>query len=373
MVMEGGLASLSAKINNDFGISTLSLGNWRHHSLEDKLLEAANAGFQAIDLFDEDWAEYLRAHGQDATACWEPTEGNLKLARQLGDLVKHLGMYIICTQPLRQIEGAKDPAERNANFERVANRFPFMRAFGTDLALMCSNIRGDAGVTMDFKTIVRELRQLSDMAMDFSRRDGGGMIKIGYEALSWAQRNTWSSTWEIIRAVNRPNVGLIVDSFNWIAVEFADPYNQEGHGLLYPSLEEALDVLCSSIAAFVATVPADKIFFFQIGDAELVDPAILEPHQGPDVPKLLPWSRYHRLFPMEAELGAYLPVELVTAALVAAGYRGPLSLEVFNQSLHSKDPSVPRTHAQRGIKSLHRLTEESKRVPVFWGRIAPAC
>ncbi len=39
------------------------------------------------------------------------------------------------------------------------------------------------------------------MAEEFSKRDGGKMIKNGYEGLSWAQRNTWAGSWEVMRAV----------------------------------------------------------------------------------------------------------------------------------------------------------------------------
>ena len=99
-------------INTEFGIATLSLGSWRHHDLPERLREAAQAGFQWIDLFDEDWAAYLQAHGHDPEQLWEPTEENLRLARELGDLIKDLGMRVACIQPLRKIEGIKDPVER---------------------------------------------------------------------------------------------------------------------------------------------------------------------------------------------------------------------------------------------------------------------
>jgi len=181
-------------------------------------------------------------------------------------------MYIVCTQPLRNIEGAKDSIKRAKMMDLAAQRFPFMHAFDTDLVLLCSNIRTASNVTSDFQTVVRDLQELGDRAAAYARHDGGRMITIGYETLSWAQRNTWASTWEIVRAVNRPNVGLIVDSFNLIADGFADPYAQAGHGIFYSTLDKALDVLCASLASFVATVPADKIFFVQLGDAQLVDP-----------------------------------------------------------------------------------------------------
>lgn len=355
-------------VENEFSIATLSLGNWRHHSLPTRLEEASKAGFKVIDLFDECWAEYLQSRGQDPESLWEPTAANLQIAHELGKLVKSLGMTIACTQPLRKIEGIKDPAKRRQSLDLVAKRFPFMRAFDTDLVFMCSSIEKEPTATLDYKTVARDLAELGQMAESFSRRDGGRMLKNGYEGLSWAQRNTWASSWEVVRAANRHNVGLIIDSFNLLAVEFADPYNPEGHGRIYSTLRESLDVLKMSLASLVATVPGDQIFFVQLGDAELVEPNFLKPK--PEDPPLLPWSRSHRLYPMEANRGGYMPVELVAAAVLATGYQGPLSLEVFTHTLNQPDLSVPSSHANRGYTGLQRLVEAVKRVPRFWGEPA---
>ncbi|PGH11506.1 hypothetical protein AJ79_04881 [Helicocarpus griseus UAMH5409] len=361
---------------NRAAIATVSLGSWKFHSLPDRLRQAADAGFQSIDLMENDWAEYLRSHigNVDDDKIWEPTTENLAIAKKLGDLVKSLNMSICCAQPLRQIEGFTDAKQRMKNLATVVNHFPFLRAFNTDLMFICSNI-GAENSTIELKTVANDLRQIGDMAAAYAKQDGGPMIRIGYEGLSWALRNTWSSTWEVVRAANRPNVGLIVDSFNWLAVEFADPYNKEGHGRIYPTLEESLDVLCSSIASMVASVPAEKIFLLQIADAELVDPGTLNLTrcQNPDAPDLLPWSRNFRVFPMEEELGAYMPVELITAAILAAGYDGPLSMEVFSRSLERPGGDVPKTHALRAFRSFEVIMQAVEMVPKFWGSIAPAC
>lgn len=351
---------------NDLGIATLSLGNWREHRLAPRLEAAAKAGYKWIDLFDECWAAYLEEHGLPGERLWEATPKNLRLARQLGDLVKSMGMRIACTQPLRQIEGVRDPAERRATLDLVAKRFPFMRAFDTDLVFMCANIRTDSGVTSDLKAVARDLAELGDMAAAYTKADGGRMLNIGYEGLSWATRNTWSASWEAVRFANRPNVGLIVDAFNILAVEFADPYSPAGHGRIYPTLEESLEVLTGSLASLATTVPGDRIFFFQCGDAELMNPANFHPPTDPKVPALLPWSRSHRLYPLEQSRGGYMPVELVAAAVLATGYGGPISLEVFNASLNQAGENIPEDHAARGINGLKRLAEAAMALPPFW-------
>ncbi|KAE8154102.1 xylose isomerase-like protein [Aspergillus avenaceus] len=353
-------------VPNEPGIATLSLGTWRHHTLQSRLEAAARAGYKWIDLFDECWAAYLEEHGLPGNSPWEPTADNLSVARKLGELVTSLGMKIACTQPLRQIEGVKDPEERRDRLETVAKRFPFMRAFGTDLVFMCANMRTDEGVTADLKSVARDLAELGDMAKVFAKRDGGPMLRIGYEGLSWARRNTWASTWEVVRMANRENVGLIIDAFNVLAVEFADPYHPAGHGRVHATMEAAVDVLCASMAGLVTSVPGEKIFFFQVGDAERMDPRVFQPPTDQDVPALLPWSRGHRLFPNEQGRGGYMPVLLVAAAVVATGYQGPLSLEVFNNSLNRPDADVPASHALRGMIGLRKLAEEIPRVPAFW-------
>ncbi|PWY91490.1 xylose isomerase-like protein [Aspergillus sclerotioniger CBS 115572] len=353
-------------IPNEFGIATLSLGNAIHHRLQPRLEAAAKAGYRWIDLFDECWAAYLEENGLSGDQLWEATTENLRIARKFGDLVKSLGMRIACTQPLRKIEGIKDPAERRASLDLVAKRFPFMRAFDTDLVFMCANIRTDNGVTSDLRTVARDLAELGDMARAYSDADGGPMLRIGYEGLSWATRNTWASTWEVVRMANRSNVGIIIDVFNMLAVEFADPYNPAGHGRIYPTLEESTDVLCASLASLVASVPGDRIFFFQVGDAELMDPNTFRPPTDPEVPALLPWSRGHRLYPFESQRGGYMPVHLVAAAVVATGYQGPMSLEVFNNSLNVPGQDVAAVHAERGITGLRKLAEAIRQVPAFW-------
>ncbi|KAL2826431.1 xylose isomerase-like protein [Aspergillus cavernicola] len=351
-----------------YGIATLSLGNARYHTLEPRLQAAATAGFKYIDLFDECWASYLSEHGLPNEDPWAPTDANLSVARKLGDLVQSLGMKISCTQPLRSIEGLLDPEERQAAFKKVTSRFPFMRAFKTDLVFMCANTRTDESVTTDLKTVARDLAELADLARTFSEEDGGPVLRIGYEALSWARRNTWSATWEVIRMANRGNVGLILDTFNILAVEFADPFNARGHGRVFDSEREAMDVLRGSMTALVNSVPGEKVFFFQVADAELVDPRFFRRDPDSSIPALLPWSRGHRLFPCETERGGYMPVGVVTAAVLATGYKGPLSLEVFNQSLNVSGKEVPGEHARRGMTGLRKLVEEVEGVEPFWER-----
>ena len=70
-----------------------------------------------------------------------------------------------------------------------------------------------------------------------------------------------------------------------------------------------------------------------------------------------------------------MPVDLTLAAVLATGYQGPISLEVFASSLFSKELDVPRVHAKRGVSGLKRVCDAASRVDPFWttpARDAPA-
>lgn len=61
-----------------------------------------------------------------------------------------------------------------------------------------------------------------------------------------------------------------------------------------------------------------------------------------------------------------MPVELVAAAVLATGYKGPISLEVFNHSLNQPGDHVPDDHAARGMTGLKRLAAAATALPAFW-------
>lgn len=64
------------------------------------------------------------------------------------------------------------------------------------------------------------------------------------------------------------------------------------------------------------------------------------------------WSRNARLFPFEEDMGGYLPImDFVEVVFEDAGFRGWVSMELFSRTMSDSDPGVPRSHAQRGIKS----------------------
>lgn len=108
--------------------------------------------------------------------------------------------------------------------------------------------------------------------------------------------------------------------------------------------------MTENLAKLVATIPADKIFLYQIADAARPPSPI---RSYPTFPSRMAWSRKMRVFPMEPE--GYLPVLEFTRALVDMGFKGIWSLEVFNASLDGVEPDVVESHGKRGIEGLRKL------------------
>jgi len=86
----------------------------------------------------------------------------------------------------------------------------------------------------------------------------------------------------------------------------------------------------------LAGIPGDRIGFLQVADAPLLDMNVLE------------WSRHFRCFPGQGTLD----VAGVVAAVLEAGYRGPLSLEVFSDVVREVDPVVTARDAMRSLVFL---------------------
>ncbi|CAJ0684478.1 bifunctional sugar phosphate isomerase/epimerase/4-hydroxyphenylpyruvate dioxygenase family protein [Ralstonia holmesii] len=216
-----------------------------------------------------------------------------------------LGLAIMLYQPFRDFEAM--PGELLArNLARAERKFDVMAELGVDTVLVCSNVQ-DIAID-DPARAADDLRQMAEAA---ARRG----LRVGYEALAWGRHTrTWRQAWQIVRQADHPALGLILDSFHTL------------------SLGDTLDG--------IHDVPTDKLFFVQFADA---------PKLSMDV---LSWSRHHRNFPGQGDL----PVTDFARDLLAAGYTGPLSLEVFNDEFRS---APARLTALDGMRSLRWLESEA--------------
>ncbi|HEV7826723.1 MAG TPA: TIM barrel protein [Mycobacteriales bacterium] len=260
-------------------IATVSLSG----TLEEKLAAAAAAGFDGVEIFENDLV----------TSPWSPAE----LRRRTEDL----GLAVELYQPFRDFE-AVPPELFARNLRRAERKFDVMEQLGAPMLLVCSSVH-PAAVDDDGLAAA----QLHALAARAGRRG----LRIAYEALAWGRHvSTYPHSWEIVRAADHPALGVCLDSFHILS-----------HG---------------SDPAGIGDVPAEKLFFLQLADA---------PRLAMDV---LQWSRHHRCFPGQGgfDLAGFV------AEVLAAGYTGPLSLEVFNDVLRQSDPARTAVDAMRSLRVL---------------------
>jgi 4-hydroxyphenylpyruvate dioxygenase len=213
-------------------------------------------------------------------------------------IAEDLGIDIVLYQPFRDFEAMPDP-QRTRNLDRAERKFDVMQALGTDLVLVCSNTLQAA--------IDDDARAAADLAEMAARAAARG-LRVGYEALAWGRYvNRWRHAWKIVQQANHAALGLIVDSFHTLAVN-DDP-------------------------AGIADLPADKLFFVQLADAPRL---AMDP---------LSWSRHFRNFPGQGQLA----VDNFLRAVLACGYQGPISLEIFNDEFRA---APARLTARDGLRSL---------------------
>lgn len=254
-------------------------------TLEEKLAAAAQVGFDGVEIFESDLV------ASDSTP------------RQIRERCADLGLRVELYQPFRDFEGVPDSL-LTANLERARRKFDVMTELDVDILLVCSSVSPQARA--DDALAADQLGQLAELA-------AGHGIRIAYEALAWGRFvHDYTHAWKIVSSVDRPNLGVCLDSFH--------------------ILSRGLD------PAGIRDIPGDRIMFMQLADA---------PHLQMDV---LQWSRHYRCFPGQ---GGFDLAGFVGHAL-AAGYRGPLSLEVFNDIFRQAD--AERT-ATDGLRSLIVLEE----------------
>jgi 4-hydroxyphenylpyruvate dioxygenase len=213
-------------------------------------------------------------------------------------IARDLGLMITLYQPFRDFEAMPEP-QKSRNLERAERKFDIVAALGAPMLLVCSNTSPAAQ-----DDAARAAADLHEMAERAAERG----LRIGYEALAWGRHvKRWSEAWRIVRAADHPALGLVLDSFHTLA-------------------------LADDIAG-IAALPPEKIFFVQLADAPRIN---ADP---------LSWSRHHRNFPGQGELD----VAAFLRAVLAAGYRGPLSLEIFNDDFRA---APARLIARDGLRSL---------------------
>ena len=191
-------------------------------TLDQKLVAAAEAGFDGVEIFEPDLIaspdspENIRARAQE------------------------LGLSLDLYQPFRDFEGV-GPDLLEQNLRRAAAKFALMNRLGIDTMLLCSNVA--TARSGDEQLAAAQLRELGELAERFD-------VRVAYEALAWGRFvDDYEQAARIVRLTDHPRVGLCLDSFHILS---------KGHN------PEAIE-----------TIPADKIFFVQLADAPILSMDVL--------------------------------------------------------------------------------------------------
>ena len=333
------------------GITSLSVGRAGVHRMEDKVQAAADAGFKGIEIFYEDLEFLARELGGE-----EDIESSLRHAAHLvRRLCDSLGMTIINLQPFRDYEGLISRERHEEKISELKGWLILCKTLRTDMIVIASVFPTPSPTaTGNEDRIVDDLREVADLG---AKEDPP--IRFAYEAISWgAHVNTWQLAWKIVQETDRPNLGLCLDTFHVAAKVWANPESTTGRR------RDAADALRRNLKELVSVVGAERLFSIQLADAAKLDPPLSPQHvwHDPSQHPLMTWSRQARLFPLEKEMGAYLPVlEVLQSCVVDLGYRGWISLEVFNASLFAPDRRVPLLHAQRGMRAWNKCRDALRR------------
>lgn len=200
-------------------IATVSLSG----PLSEKLTAVATAGFDAVEIFENDLLG----------GPLSPEDVRLRCA--------DLGLGIDLYQPFRDFEAV--PADVLArNLRRAERKFAVMERLGADLLLVCSSVAPES--VDDDALAAEQLRLLADRAAAHG-------IRIAYEALAWGRHvSTYDHAWRIVEEADHPALGTCLDSFH-ILSRGSDPKG-------------------------IADIPGEKIFFLQLADAPLMAMDVLQ-------------------------------------------------------------------------------------------------
>ena len=183
-------------------------------TLTEKLHACADAGFDAVEIFEPD----LLASPSSP--------------EEVAALAARLGLSLALYQPFRDAEGVSEEAFATV-LRRARAKFELMNRLGIDTLLVCSNV-GTATVDDD-EVSASQLRRLGDEA----HAQG---VRLAFEALAWGRYiDDYRRAWRVAQLADHPAVGVCLDSFHILS---------RGHD-----------------PAAIEDIPGGKIFFLQLADA----------------------------------------------------------------------------------------------------------
>ncbi|MGO1290816.1 MAG: bifunctional sugar phosphate isomerase/epimerase/4-hydroxyphenylpyruvate dioxygenase family protein [Brevibacterium linens] len=191
-------------------------------TLEEKLQAAATAGFDGVEIFEQDLIV-------------SPSSPEV-----IAGLAAELGLSLDLYQPFRDFEGVEDELFA-ANLARAEAKFQLMKRLGMTTMLLCSNVA--TATVDDDQVVVDQLRRLGDLAERYG-------IDVAYEALAWGRFvSEYDRAWDLVKAADHPRIGTCLDSFHILSRD--------------------------TDLSRIAEIPGEKIFFLQLADAPALSMDVL--------------------------------------------------------------------------------------------------
>jgi len=251
-------------------------------TLPEDIIAADKAGFKALEIWAAKMDTYLAN-------------------RSLDDLNAIFTEHRVRAASINSIEfvtfrSTEDYALIKARCHELCARAD---ALGCDKIVVVPSPTPEGGASWDEieAESVRVLRDLADIAAPY-----GVQLAFEFLGFGWCSVRTLGQCWEIVQAVNRPNIGLVIDTCHFFA------------GGSELSSTEAVD--------------PEKLLILHINDVEERPKETIEDA--------------HRLLPGEG----VIPLDDVLSRLKGIGFDGLCSIELFRAEYWERDPAELATAAR---------------------------
>ncbi|HEY9627165.1 MAG TPA: sugar phosphate isomerase/epimerase family protein [Coleofasciculaceae cyanobacterium] len=263
----------------------------RTKSFEKRLIAAVVGGFPAMTLFPIDVQRF--------------TAGGLSIP-EMRRISADYGVRLAVLDPLTQwLPDWQSPASLSSedlafvNFEETA----FLK-MAEMLGVESINVIETFGRAYPFDVFVENFARICDRAHEFG-------LRVHLEFMPFSSIPDLATAWEIVRQANRPNGGLLIDSWHYF------------RGTPNPSL--------------LASIPGDLIFRVQLADA------LTKLHRS-----LFEDLMHHRVLPGDGEMDVLGLMQI----LKRIGGLSSVGLELFSDAFDELSPSEVGHRAQANFDQL---------------------
>ncbi len=265
--------------------------------LETDIEAARQAGFPLLEIWGAKLRHYLEKHS----------------AADLSDRLQQAGVKPLA---INSVERATFSGKDWENVERTCRDFAAVAGeIGCETLVVVPGRRPPGVTDSEVKDeTIAVLEAFGDIAAAH-----GVKIALEFLGFSWCSLRTLERAWEIVAEMDRPDVGLVIDTFHF-------------------------HVGGSSFAALRRIEPA-KLFVFHVNDCEDRPAAELEDS--------------HRLLPGEG----ILPVKRIADELKAIGYDRLASIEVFRPQYWERNPFELAVAAKAAAEKVLGLSAKNSPKP----------